>query len=89
MNTSYTLKLSGQSQLTLPKKLRDELHLVPGARITVIVTDDNNLRLSDKLPIDKHFGALPGAWTDHKQDAAEYSRSLRDSMQPIKRIRIQ
>jgi AbrB family looped-hinge helix DNA binding protein len=81
-NTSYTLKVSSQSQVTLPKGLREQLRLQPGSRITIRVADDGNLQLSDKLPIEKHFGSLPNAWTTHGQDAAEYTRKLRDSMQP-------
>jgi AbrB family looped-hinge helix DNA binding protein len=81
-NTSYTLKVSSQSQVTLPRDLREELQLRPGSRITVTVTDDGNLKISEKLPIEKHFGALPNLWTNRGQDAAEYTRTLRDSMQP-------
>ena len=79
--TSYILKLSPQGQLTLPRSLRERLHLQPGSRITVIA-NDGSLQLSDKVPIEKHFGTLPHAWTTKGQDAADYARSLRDSMQP-------
>jgi AbrB family looped-hinge helix DNA binding protein len=80
--TAYILKLSSQSQVTLPKELRERLKLHPGARLTVIVDEENALRLSNKLPIKNHFGSLPGVWTKENEDAAEYARSLRDSMQP-------
>jgi hypothetical protein len=33
-------------------------------------------------PIERHFGTMPGLWTDRDQDAADYSRQLRRSMQP-------
>ena len=79
--TSYTLKLSPQGQLTLPRSLRDRLRLQPGSRITVIATD-GSLQLSNKVPIEKHFGTLSHVWTTKEQDAADYSRGLRDSMQP-------
>ncbi len=81
-NTSYTLKVSSQSQVTLPRGLREQLRLRPGSRVTITVTDDGNLQLSDKLPIEKHFGTLPNVWTKQGQDAADYTRTLRDSMQP-------
>ena len=81
-NTSYTLKVSSQSQVTLPRGLREQLRLRPGSRVTITVADDGNLQLSEKLPIEKHFGALPNAWTKHGQDAADYTRTLRNSMQP-------
>lgn len=81
-STSYTLKVSSQSQVTLPKGLRDQLQLKPGSRITITITDHGNLQLSEKLPIERHFGALPSLWTSHGEDAAEYTRDLRDSMQP-------
>jgi AbrB family looped-hinge helix DNA binding protein len=81
-NTSYTLKVSPQSQVTLPRRLREQLRLQPGSRVNVTVADDGSLWLSDKLPIEKHFGALPDMWTMHGQDATEYTRKLRDSMQP-------
>jgi AbrB family looped-hinge helix DNA binding protein len=82
---SYTLKVSSQSQVTLPRDLREQLQLKPGSRITVTVTDDGNLKISEKLPIEKHFGALPNLWTNRGQDAADYTRTLRDSMQPRSR----
>ncbi len=81
-NISYTLKVSSQSQVTLPKGLREQLRLRPGSRVTVTVAEDGNLQLSEKLPIEKHFGTLPNAWTNHGQDAADFTRTLRDSMQP-------
>jgi len=81
-NATYTLKVSPQGQLTLPRNLRERLRVQPGSRITVSVTKDGSLRLSGKLPITKHFGTLPGAWTAKGQDAAEYTRKLRNSMQP-------
>ncbi len=76
------LKVSSQSQVTLPRGLREQLRLRPGSRVTITVADDGNLQLSEKLPIEKHFGSLPNAWTKHGQDAADYTRTLRDSMQP-------
>ncbi len=83
MNTSlYTLKVSPQGQLTLPRAIRERLHLQPGSRIAVTVTDDGGLLISSKPPITKHFGTLAGLWTTKKQDAAEYGRELRNSMQP-------
>ena len=81
-NTTYTLRISPQGQLTLPRGLRERLRVQPGSRIAVTVTDNGNLQISSKLPITKHFGTLQGTWTDKKQDAAEYTRKLRDSMQP-------
>jgi AbrB family looped-hinge helix DNA binding protein len=81
-NTSYSLKVSPQSQLTLPKALREQLQLKPGSRITVTVTGSGAMQLSDKLPIKKHFGSLANVWTENGQDAAEYGRGLRKSMQP-------
>jgi AbrB family looped-hinge helix DNA binding protein len=80
-NTSYTLKVSSQSQVTLPRDLREKLQLRPGSRITFTLGDDGTLQLTGKLPIEKHFGTLPNLWTTNGQDAAEYTRSLRDSMQ--------
>jgi AbrB family looped-hinge helix DNA binding protein len=81
-DTTYTLKVSSQSQVTLPRGLREQLRLRPGSRVTITVADDGNLQLSEKLPIEQHFGTLPNAWTKHGQDAADYTRALRDSMQP-------
>lgn len=81
-NTTYTLKLSPQSQLTLPKNLRQQLRLKPGSRVTVVVSNDGKLKLDGKLPIQEHFGTLANTWTADDQDAAEYTRALRNSMQP-------
>jgi AbrB family looped-hinge helix DNA binding protein len=81
-NISYSLKVSPQSQVTLPKGLREQLQLKPGSRVTVTVAGNGNMQLSDKLPIKKHFGSLANVWTENGQDAAEYSRDLRKSMQP-------
>ncbi len=81
-NSTYTLKISPQGQLTLPRDLRERLHVQTGSRIAVVVTDDGSLHISSDLPIAKHFGTMAGAWTAPEQDAAEYTRELRNSMQP-------
>jgi AbrB family looped-hinge helix DNA binding protein len=81
-NTSYILKVSSQSQVTLPRDLRDQLQLRPGSRVTLTLADNGDLKLTGKLPIEKHFGTLSNVWTGKGQDAAEYARTLRDSMQP-------
>ena len=80
-DASYTLKISSQGQLTLPRELREQLHVQPGSRIAVAVTGNGVLRISTKPPIADHFGALAGAWTGDGQDAADYARNLRNSMQ--------
>jgi AbrB family looped-hinge helix DNA binding protein len=81
-NASYTLKVSSQSQVTLPRGLREQLQLQPGSRVTVTLADNGSLQLTGKLPIEKHFGTMPNLWTIKNQDAAEYTRTLRNSMQP-------
>jgi AbrB family looped-hinge helix DNA binding protein len=81
-NSSYTLKVSPQSQVTLPKGLRERLHLKPGSRVVVTVVEGGNLRVSGKLPVEKYFGTLPQLWTSDGQDAADFTRELRNSMQP-------
>lgn len=80
-NTTYTLKVSPQGQVTLPRQLREQLRVQPGSRIVVTV-EGGSMRMSGKLPITKHFGAMPNLWTAKGQDAADYSRKLRDGMQP-------
>jgi bifunctional DNA-binding transcriptional regulator/antitoxin component of YhaV-PrlF toxin-antitoxin module len=82
MSHVYTLKISPQGQLTLPRDLRERLHVQPDSPITVAVTDDGSLQIASKPPITKHFGTLAGLWTAKQQDAAEYTRELRNSMQP-------
>lgn len=79
---SYTLKISSQSQITIPKNLREQLQLQPGSRIVLSVADSGELRISGKLPIEEHFGSLQNTWTATGEDAAVYIRKLRDSMQP-------
>lgn len=66
----------------MPRDLRERLRVQPGSRITVVATDDGRLRVSSKSPITKHFGTMPNLWTKQGQDAAKYTRELRDSMQP-------
>ena len=80
-NTYYTLKVSPQEQLTLPRYLREQLHMHSGSRIAVVGTD-GYLQVSSKLPIEKYFGTMPNLWTADGQDAAEYARELRNAMQP-------
>ena len=79
---TYSLKLSPQGQLTLPQALRKKLRVQPGSRVAVSVAADGGLRLSSKFPVEKYFGTMPGVWTESGQDAAAYSRQLRDAMQP-------
>lgn len=81
-STIYTLKISPQGQLTLPRSLREQLHVLPGSRITVKVTDSKTVQISGKPPITKYFGQLAGAWTADGEDAAEYTRQMRNEMQP-------
>lgn len=81
-NSTYTLKISPQGQLTLPRDLRDQLHVQPGSRIAVTVSSGGTLQISSELPIAKHFGSMAGAWTAKGQDAADYTRELRNGMQP-------
>jgi AbrB family looped-hinge helix DNA binding protein len=83
MNKStYTLKISPQGQVTLPRELRERLHVDPGSRIAITVSDSGALEISSTLPVAKHFGTLPGVWTTEGQDAAAYTRKLRNAMQP-------
>jgi AbrB family looped-hinge helix DNA binding protein len=81
-DTSYILKISPQGQLTLPRGLRERLHVRSGSRITVDVIDDGTLQISTEPPIAHYFGKLAGAWTSPDEDAAEYARRLRNEMQP-------
>lgn len=78
---AYMLKISPQGQVTLPKDLRDQLRLQPGSRVTVTV-QNGKMHISNEPPIRKHFGAMPHLWTGKDQDAAGYTRELRDGMQP-------
>lgn len=81
-NASYSLKISPQSQVTLPKTLRQRLQVQPGSRIVVtLAVDGASLEVSSKLPIEKHYGKLANVWTSEGQDAAEFSRALRNDMQ--------
>jgi hypothetical protein len=41
-----------------------------------------SVRSAGELPIEKHFGTMPGLWTRRGEDAADYGRQLRNSMQP-------
>jgi hypothetical protein len=41
-----------------------------------------SVRNGGKLLIEQHFGTMPGLWTSKDQDAADYGRQLRNSMQP-------
>ncbi|MFW5915075.1 MAG: AbrB/MazE/SpoVT family DNA-binding domain-containing protein, partial [Planctomycetota bacterium] len=36
-----TAKVTSKGQITIPKSVRDSLHLKPGNRIEVVVHDDN------------------------------------------------
>jgi bifunctional DNA-binding transcriptional regulator/antitoxin component of YhaV-PrlF toxin-antitoxin module len=80
--TTYTLKISRQGQLTLPRTLQEQLRVQPGSRIAVTITNAGKLQISSALPIEKHFGTLSGVWTAKGQDASEYTRNLRNTMQP-------
>lgn len=39
-------------------------------------------RSAGVLSMEKHFGTMPGLWTRQGEDAADYGRQLRNSMQP-------
>ena len=80
--THYTLKVSPQGQLTLPRGLREQLQVQPGSRITVKVVQGGILQVSSEPPIAQYFGKQAGAWTANGEDAADYARRLRNDMQP-------
>lgn len=82
VSRTYTLKLSPQGQLTLPRQLREELGLELGSNVAVTATFDGKLAVAAKPPIAARFGNLAGAWTTASQDATDYVRELRDDMQP-------
>jgi bifunctional DNA-binding transcriptional regulator/antitoxin component of YhaV-PrlF toxin-antitoxin module len=83
-NTTYTLKISPQGQVTLPKALREFFKVRPGigSRLTAVTTEDGEVTVSAKYPIEKHFGKYDRLWTQDGEDAAEYIRKLRNAMQP-------
>jgi bifunctional DNA-binding transcriptional regulator/antitoxin component of YhaV-PrlF toxin-antitoxin module len=82
-DASYILNISPQGQLTLPRALRERLHVRPGSRITATVIDDGKLRISTEPPIASYFGKLAGAWTSdgegaisaYERNAAQVQRS--------------
>ncbi len=82
MKKSYTAKISPQGQITLPVSLRKQLNLETSQYVMLYIDSENKIKVSGELPIEKHFGTLKNAWTKPGQDAAEYARKLRDSMQP-------
>ena len=74
----YVLKISPQGQLTLPRRLREQLKVDRGSRITVRVSSDKKrLEVGADLPITKYFGTMGRAITGGR-DAAEYIREMRD-----------
>ncbi len=77
-NTTYTLKISPQGQVTLPKALREFLNVHMGSRVTITEANNRDVIMSGKYPIEKHFGKFPNLWTKEGEDAAEYIRKMRD-----------
>jgi len=74
----YVLKISPQGQLTLPKRLRQQLKVDKGSRVTIRASSDKKqLEVSTDLPITKYFGTMGRAITGGR-DAAEYIREMRD-----------
>ncbi|MFP4615123.1 MAG: AbrB/MazE/SpoVT family DNA-binding domain-containing protein [Thiohalorhabdus sp.] len=52
--------ISSKGQITLPKDLRDQLHLQTGDRVTFLVEEDGSVRLIPKhLSIRDLRGSLP------------------------------
>ncbi|MES2970727.1 MAG: AbrB/MazE/SpoVT family DNA-binding domain-containing protein [Patescibacteria group bacterium] len=79
-STQYVIKISSQGQITLPKKLREQLRVRPGSPVTVQASEDNKLQVSAKLPIEKYFGTMGRGITGGK-DAAEFVREMRNDNQ--------
>jgi AbrB family looped-hinge helix DNA binding protein len=50
--------LTSKGQLTLPKAIRDELQLHPGAKLDFIVDKDGTLRVRPLRPLSSLFGLL-------------------------------
>lgn len=53
-------KMTSKGQITVPKDIRQKLHLKPGDRVRFIVEDDGRIRLLPaKRDISELFGMLP------------------------------
>ena len=52
--------ITSKGQITLPKALREQLHLSPGDRVEFILDEDNVVRMLPRLASVKHLkGMLP------------------------------
>jgi len=52
--------ITSKGQITLPKALREQLHLSPGDRVEFILDEDNVVRMLPRLASVKHLkGLLP------------------------------
>jgi AbrB family looped-hinge helix DNA binding protein len=74
------MKMSPQGQVTIPRRMREELNLHPGSRISLRVCKDGGVEVSGKLPVEELFGTMPGAWLEPGEDASEYTRKQRDEI---------
>ncbi len=54
-----TAKVTSKGQITIPKSVRDSLHLQPGTRVEVVVSDQSNAVLKPiNKSVDDVFGKL-------------------------------
>jgi AbrB family looped-hinge helix DNA binding protein len=57
-----TVTLSAKYQVVIPKKIREELQLRPGQKLTVRKTRTGEVGVSVRSPIDEAYGMFKGAW---------------------------
>jgi AbrB family looped-hinge helix DNA binding protein len=74
----YSVKISEQGQITLPKSLRQQLNTGAGARVVLVVDDNtpNNIKVTNEYPIKAYFGTMGNSITNGT-DATEFIKNMR------------
>lgn len=70
-----TVTVKGQT--TLPKSVRQALHLMPGDRIRYVVLDGGEVRIMRTRPVSELSGILKGS-TQHPVSLEEMEAAIRD-----------
>ena len=82
MAVSDDATLTSKGQVTIPKRIREELGLEAGAEVEFILDDDGSLRVRPKEPPMERLRAIKEELSTHEVDLDRMRRESKRAWQP-------